>query len=218
MDSTHSCSKPHLTSFELCYTPSDGVPTRQFLDFFENTPHLRKVRLLFVTPTSSAQNGRLVSLSCLKRMDIFGDEPSSPLLNRLIILVGAKLATEAALGTGGLPMECLLPRSLDNLRNLSSLTSIHLRMDKRTRMRFTGPNGQVCMAFSDPRGDLARSVVESLALFDTSKTERLKIEHGDLSSYGPPHRTLLPMKHLRTLTLSQCAAPHLFTRALDPRK
>ena len=25
------------------------------------------------------------------------------------------------------------------------------------------------------------------------------------------------MKHLRTLTLSQCAAPHLFTRALDPR-
>jgi hypothetical protein len=207
----------NLTSFELCYTPSGGIPTRQFLDFFENAPHLHKIRLYFVTSTSSTQNGRLVSLSCLKRMDVFGDKPPSPLLNHLIIPIGAKLTTEAALGARGLPMESLLPRSLYNLRNLSGLTNIHLRMDRRTRMRFAGPNGQVCMAFLDPRGDLARSVVEHLAQFDTSKTEQLKIEHGDLPSYGPPHRTLLPMKHLRTLTLSQCVAPHLFTRALDPR-
>jgi hypothetical protein len=60
------------------------------------------------------------------------------------------------------------------------------------------------------------SVLGSLARFDTSKTERLKIDYGNSPSRDPPYRALLPMKDLRTLTLSRCTSPHIFVHALHP--
>jgi hypothetical protein len=59
-------------------------------------------------------------------------------------------------------------------------------------------------------------MLESLARFDTSKTKRLKIDCYNLPSSDPLYRALLPMKHLRILTLSQYANPDIFTHALDP--
>ena len=203
----------NLTSFELRYVMYE-VSIRQLLDFFESAPRLRKIQLLHATPASGAPNGRLVSLACLKWMNITGDWSPSLLLDHLIIPVGAKLTIFNA--SSGHLIENLLPKSLDNLRNLFNFTDIHLGIyDYNPDIQFSGPNGQVRM-FIPPRDNATCLVLESLDRFDTSKTERLQIDYGYSPSGGPLYRALLPMKHLRTLTLSRCTSPDIFIRALDP--
>jgi hypothetical protein len=205
----------NLTSFTLCNTSPRNLPIRQFLDFFESVPHLRKVCLSNATPISGAQSGRLVSLAYLERMNIIGDGPPSLLLDHLIIPVGAMLITQAT--SYGPLTENLLPRSLDNLRNLPDFIKIDLLMNELyPTIEFSGPNGQVCMITITPPGDVTCLVLGSLARFDTSKTERLKISRGNPLSSDPLYRALLPMKHLRTLTLSDCTSPEIFTHSLDP--
>jgi hypothetical protein len=205
----------NLTSFVLADTSPRDIPIGRFLDFFESAPHLRKIKLLVATPISGAQNGRLVSLVCLKWMEINGSEPPSFLLDHLIIPVGAKLQTE---GTSRGPLiETLLPRSLDNLRNLPNFTNIRLLIHKcYTQVQFIGPNGGVCMVPETRRVDTTCLALESLARFDTSKTERLEINRGNSPSSDPPYQALLPMRDLRTLTLSHCTSPDIFIHALDP--
>jgi len=66
------------------------------------------------------------------------------------------------------------------------------------------------------RVDITHLVFESLARFDTSKTEQLKIFHGNPSSMIAPHQALSPMGNLRSLTLSQCKNPFAFINALHP--
>jgi hypothetical protein len=205
----------NLTSFELGHTIPDHVTIRELLDFFESTPHLRKIKLLFATPTSGAQHGRLVSLACLKRMNIVGEEPPYLLLDHLIIPAGAELTTEGA--SDDPLIENLLPKSLDNLRNLSGFTKIHLHFDAfNPHMQFSGPNGQVRIYLSN-RGDTTCLALESLARFDTSKTEWLKIDHGNSPSNDPP---LPSASSHETPThphvLSQCTSPDVFIHALDP--
>jgi hypothetical protein len=201
----------NLTSFELWHTTPDDFSIRQLLDFFESAPRLRTIDLLHATPTSGAQHGRLVSLDCLKSMAVIGDETPSLLLDHLIIPVGAKLSTQ-----GGPLNEGLLPRSLDNLKNLSGFTDINLHIDgSDPYIRFSGPNGQVRM-YIHPNDDTTRLMLESLARFDTSKTERLQIDYGHSHSRDPPYQALHPMDHLRTLILYRCTSPDIFIHALDP--
>ena len=59
-------------------------------------------------------------------------------------------------------------------------------------------------------------MLESLARFNTSKTERLRIDYGDPPSSDPPYQTLLPIKGLRSLTLSRCRNLAFSIHALDP--
>jgi hypothetical protein len=205
----------NLKSFSLCYTLPGHVPIRGLLDFFESASRLHEVSLYFATPTSGAQNGRLVSLVCLEEMSVIGDEPSSLLLDHLIIPVGAKLTTRAV--SHGPITANLLPRSLDNLKNLPNFTDIHLCMDEfHRRVQFSGPNGQVWMVPVTPGVNPTDLVLESLARFDTSKTERLNIDQAASSSSDPLYRVLIPMKHLRAITISQCTSPDIFIHALDP--
>ena len=204
----------NLTSFELGHTIPDHVSIREFLDFFESAPRLRKIELVFASPTSGAQHGRLVSLARLKWMNIVGEEPPYLLLDHLIIPAGAELTTQGA--SDDPLIENLLPKSLGNLRNLSGFTKIHLHFDAyNPHMQFSGPNGQVRIYLSH-RGDTTCLALESLARFDTSKTEWLRIDHGSSPSNDPPYRALLHMEHLRTLVLSRCTSPDIFIRALDP--
>jgi hypothetical protein len=72
------------------------------------------------------------------------------------------------------------------------------------------------MTLISSRDDSTDLGLESLADFDTSKTERLEISRGDLLSGYPLHQALLPTKDLRTLTLFVCNTPHIFIRALQP--
>ncbi|KAF9643192.1 hypothetical protein BDM02DRAFT_3123737 [Thelephora ganbajun] len=61
-------------------------------------------------------------------------------------------------------------------------------------------------------------VFESLALFDTSKTRQLELINSSLLHDDLPYQALLPMKSLRTLTISRCHNLSSFLRALDPER
>ena len=205
----------NLTSFSLWYTSPGVVTIHHLLDFFEGAPRLREIDLPTPTPGPRVQDGRLVSLAYLKRAEFFEGETTSVLLNHLSIPVGARLTT-----WGGLPgplVEDHLPRSLDNLRNLSNFTRIHLRVPPWISfLGFSGPNGQVRMFSMSPQANTTCLVLESLARFDTSTTKRLRIDYGDPPSMDSTYQTLLPMKSLRTLTLFRCRDPHFFIDALHP--
>ena len=206
----------NLTSFILSYTPSGAVSIGQLLDFFESAPHLEEVKLYFATPTAGAQNGRSVSLACLKNMCIADDDHApSILLDHLLIPIGVKLEIQADLV--GSVIGGHLPRSLDNLKNFSGFTTIKLYPDKHySQMEFSGPKGQVNITLSTFRDDPADLTLGSLAEFDTSTTEKLEIEGGYLLTGNPLRQALLPMEELRSLTLSGCANPDIFIRALQP--
>ena len=204
----------NLTSFTLGNVPPGEISVMQLLDFFENAPYLREVNLYFVTPTPGAQGGRLVSLACLKWMKINSGGPPPVLLDHLLIPVGAELVLRANLFNslvGG-----FLPRSLDNLRNLSNFTAIQLFIDEwRPCTMFSGPNGQVSVITTVSRVNETNLVLESLAQLDTSRTERFRIKNG-APLFRELSRALLPMKDLRALMSHECHNPHIFARVLYP--
>ena len=203
----------NLTSLRL--VNASPISTGQLLDFLEGALHLREVDLYFKTPTSGDTNGRLVSLTCLKRMCIWG-KPSPVLLDHLLVPVGACLAAKVDLPRS--PIEDHSPKFLENLRNLPSSTTIELIAGVKPQMQFSGPNGEVCMDPSNTYGDGIQFILKSLSLFDTSKTEQLKIDFENRPSTYPLHEVLLPMKDLRTLKLCRCASPNVVIHALDPRE
>ena len=208
----------NLTSFKLHYMSLGEVSIGQLLDFLESAPRLRKANIYEATPTSGAQNGRLVSLPCLKRMEITGGGSASPLLDHLLIPVGARLEIEVELPSP--PIKDRPPRFLDNLRNLPNFTKIELDSGgSGPQMELSGPNGQIAIIAMIPRSsqvDKTCLILESLDHFDTSKVEQLETYCGDSPSSDPPYRALLPMEHLRVLTLDHCASPHTFIHALHP--
>ena len=203
----------NLTSFDLWCAPPGEVSVRHLLNFFENAPRLRKIN--FDTPTTSGvRNGRLVSLKHLKKVVMVGDALPSILLDHLLVPVGAKLTTR--IDIYGPMFENHLPRSLDNIRNLSGFTRVRLCLDSLySNVQFSGPNGQVHMFSLTSHGNPTHLAFGSLGRFNTLKTERLRIDYGDPLSSDSVYQVLLPMKDLRTLTLNQCRNPH-FIRALCP--
>ena len=205
----------NLTSFKLHYMSLGGVSVEQLLNFFESAPRLRKVNIYKATPTSGARNGRLVSLPCLKRMEITGDGSASPLLDHLLIPVGVRLEIEVDFPSP--PIKDHPPRFLDNLGNLPNFTKIQLCGGRfGPQMEFSGPNGQFAMIPLSSQVDKTRLVLESLDYFDTSKVEQLEISGCDSLSNDPLYRALYPMEHLRALALNYCASPHIFVHALHP--
>ena len=202
----------NLTSFTLCLMSPGGLSIRQLLDFFESAPRLRKIVLYSATPASGGQYGRLVSLGCLKRMDILWGGPSSFLLDHLLIPVGAKLTNSVP--SFGPALEDYLPRSLESLRNTSNFTKVTLLINKHyTTLELSGPNGQLRIV---SHVDTTHLALESLTRFDTSKVERLEIFSRNRPLGGPAYKALLPLENLRTLTLSRCENPYAFIFALYP--
>ena len=194
----------NLTSLTLYNTSPASVG--RLLDFFESAPHLRDIHLSLESPIPDAQNGRLVSLACLKTMWI--DGLSSVLLDHLLIPVGARLNTEIDLSTHP-------PRFLDNLKNLLNFTEIGLsEWGPIPRMGFSGPNGEVNMWADCSRG--ISSMVEVLTQLDTSKTKLLAAMCTDDLSSASIYQALLPMKDLRAIVISQCSTALAFIHTLDP--
>ena len=186
----------------------------QLLDFFESAPLLLNVELTFATPKSGAQDGRLVSLARLRWLLIHGPDPPSLLLDHMLIPAGADMITH--LDSPDFQIEDHLPRSLDNLRNLSNFTKIGVHFVRDlVSVKITGPNGRARL-ISTPDELLDTSLLpRSLAILDTSKSERLQIIKS-----GPPsedlRQTLLSMNNLRTIALSLCQDLHSFILALNP--
>jgi hypothetical protein len=205
----------NLTSFKLSCGSPGGATIGQLLDFFESAPHLRKVGLCFPSLISRAQDGRLVLLACLKRMEVAGSDLTFALLDHLLIPVGADLKMDVDLRDP--PNWDCSPRLLNNLRNFANFTNIHICFEEHyTQMQFSGPNGRVEMLSEIPRFGDTSSVLESLDQFDTSKVEWFRIDLGESPLSDFSHQVLLPMKHLRTLTLYYRGSPHIFVHALHP--
>ena len=207
----------NLTSITLIHMwwGEDSIKdsAKQLLDFLESAPHLRTVNLL-VIPTRDDQDGRLVSLARLERMEITGGGSASPLLNHLLIPVGANLRIEVVLPSP--PDKDHLPRFLDNLRNFPDFTDIRLIIaGYDMQMQFSGPNGQVEIIPRSHRFVDTGSVLESVNQFDTSNVKRLRIDSSNSPSTDLSYRVLLPMKRLRTLAL-HCGGPHNSVHALHP--
>ena len=217
-------SMVNLTSFRPVYASPGEVSVSRLLDFFESAPFLRDIGLRdaghhgvglpFTIQTPGVQGGRLVSLGCLERMEIADDRSTPLLLDSMLIPVGAHLIIEVDLPSP--PIMSHPPRFLDNLRNFPDFTTISLSCDWRLHTQFSGPNGQVKMIPRASRVDRTCLVLQSLGQFDTSNIERLAIYYGNPPSSDPPYRALLPMKHLRTLSLNKCENPHIFVHALHP--
>ena len=204
----------NLTTFELGYVVDPRVTVGQFLDFFEGAPSLLTVELIFSTPNSGAQNGRLVSLARLRKLTFYGWEPPSLLLEHLLIPVGTEMKID--LDSNGPRIEDFLPRSLDNLRNFSNFTKIRLHFRTRTvSMQFAGPNGRVLTTTMSAGDDVNSSVTQSLAALDISKTKWLEIVGSEPLSEDF-HQVLLSMQNLRTLSLSLCEDLRSFVLALAP--
>jgi len=206
----------NLTSFTLSNISSGAFSIRWLLDFFESAPYLEEVKLCYSTPTTDTQGGQLVSLACLKSLEIDSDRPTSILLGHLLIPAGAKLEIQANLIISTIGE--LLPRSLDNLRNLSDFTAIELCPEGNyyQDIKFSGPNGQVAITIRSFRDNRTGSILRSLAELDTSKTERFEINTDNLLSREPIYQALLLMKGLRTLMVSRCINPDIYICALQP--
>ena len=181
----------NLTSFILASTPPGEISTKQLLDFLESAPRLHKFEL-YCTPLASSDNsGRLVSLTHLKNLAIHGNQPTSLLFDHLLIPVG--VVSETELESPRYPLEDHLPRSLDNLRNLSGFTQLHLHLEGRDLdVQFGGPSGRARMSSLRPQGDITRSVLESLARFDTPAVKQLEVIHNNPPSDDLPYQVLPP--------------------------
>jgi hypothetical protein len=200
----------NLASFSL-YSCGSTASVEQLLDFFESSPRLTEVKLFFTGPTQGVGDGRLVGLAHLKRLSVSGIQPPHLLLDHLIVPVGANVST--IFRSPGPCIEDHLPRSLDNLRNFTHFTEIHLLYQPElASVRFTGPNGQVCIASSSPGPDAERIVPRSLAPLDTSKTRYLEITNCTLTT--ELHEVLASLTDLHTLIISRCRDTFAFLLGL----
>ena len=222
---------PNLTTFSLSCVPGDKISITQLLDFLESAPHLRHITFFKSIPDSSnAPAKRLVSLPYLNDLCIVAQPAHSILLNHLSIPVGASLTLKLTLEDNQSPILSHLPKSLNNLNNISHITAINLCFSLGQRsVRLNGPSGELYIRGNwtpvgggriGPTGLFLRS----LDKFDTSRIQWLTATRCDdrprpdtqVVTYAI-YQILHPMDDLRILTLTQCNnLPFILT--LNPNK
>jgi len=212
----------NLTLFEFRRSgPKTSIT--QLLDFFEQAPLLREIKIFYSFPLSSdAPAERVVSLPHLKLLRISEQAPHSMLLNHLHIPAGASATLEFEFGYEGFPIPDHLPSSLDNLGNIAHITSINLDFNLGPALRLKGPSGNLYMVgvshYLHPMLD--SRTLRFLPKFPISSTESLTIARyatsaGSNTEESAAYQTLLTMNDLRTLTLVNCINLS-FILALDP--
>ena len=201
----------NLTSFSLGYTRPGQSSVTDLLNFFESAPHLRKVQLHNASPTYDGQTGRLVHLRRLKRMVIFGWQSPSLLFDHLLIPADAKLTIRV-----DSRYSPHIPYTFHTIRDLTDLT-MHMHVAGfHPNIQFRQWGGEISIIPATPQIAPSCRVLESLALFDLSKVERLRLADGDLSEGGCLIGSALErMTHLRTLTISRCKNLSNFIPSLD---
>ena len=215
----------NLTTFYLHQMSGDEISVTHLLDFFERAPLLLRIKLEDSLPDSSdAPIQRVVPLPHLRSLHIIAEPAHSILLNHLYIPTGASVTLRFRYDPTGSPYLDYLPRSLDNLGNISHITSVNLDFNLGIALRLEGPSGALCVDGvmnvilpSDRRIDL-----QFLDKLPVSTTERLEIVQWDaLASLcfeeQFPYQTLLPMNDIRTLMLIDCAHP-CFITGLNPNR
>ena len=202
----------------------------QHLDFFESAPLLRTVALVNSLPrTSDAPPKRIVPLRHLNAFSIFTrGSPPSILLNHLHIPTGASLNLQFNFSGEESPLLDYLPEKYPNLRNLTHITAVNLRLHPREKyMRLSGSNGGLrLLACWGPQETDSYTmdcrILHSLGLSILSATQKLTISGYDHLEQNDPERcpvfqALSSTTNLRTLTLTECNNLP-FVLALDPEE
>ena len=216
----------NLTTFEFSRVPGGSILLNQILDFFESAPHLRHIRFHDSIPNSSnAPVERVVSLPHLKELSILAQPAHFILLNHLSIPARASLRLEFTISGRESPISSYLPKSPDNLNNLSHITAVNLCFGAEQKsMRLNGPSGELCITGNlVPGGDQPHGAIRllsSLNQFDFSRTQRLAITlycHRRDTPTQAETWVLRSMEDLRTLVLSRCSSLP-FILILNPNK
>lgn len=217
----------NLTTFDFRHVPSNEVSLTQLLNLFDCAPLLRNIQLWDAFPNSSdAPPEHIISLVCLESLTIIAQPAHSVLLNHLIIPTGVLLHQEFDLSSLESPIPSYLPETLENLNNISHITSISLSFKSGAFLRLKGPTGGLYMYGSWVSEAIYPPIVgcwvlHSLTLFDILRTERLAITYCKTSSLGfakhPVYETFFFMSNLQTLTLTNCFNLP-FILALNPKQ
>ena len=216
----------NLTAFDFRRVPGNKISVTQLLDFFEDAPRLREIKLRDSLPYSSnAPSERVVSLPHLRLLRIDAQPVHPILLNHLEIPTGAFITLDFKLSGERSQILDYLPRSIDNLNNISRITSVNLDFRSGVTIWFSGSNGDLYVSggwvFRRPIPPiLEHEILPSLDKFHISTTESLAIAHyGGLAhtkiEESDAYQTLFLMKNLRILTLTYCADLS-FIFALNP--
>ena len=214
----------NLTTFYIRQISDDGIPVTRLLDFFEHAPLLREIKLMDSLPDSSdAPTQRVVSLPHLRLLKMSSESALSILLNHLHIPAGSSVTLVFLFDDMQFPLLDYLPRSLDNLDNISHITSVNLNFDSGVVLRLGGPSGDLCII--DNCGDVSVPIdrfLKCLNRLPISSTERLEIAQCDASALSNieerfASKTLIPMNNIRALTLADCPNP-AFIHALNPKR
>lgn len=214
----------NLTTFDLSYTPENGILLTQLLDFFESAPRLSHVYLHNSIPGfSNAPTQRVLSMAHLESLTIIAQPVHSILLNHLSIPAGAAVFSEFSCSDARFPIQSYLS-SLDNLRNLSHIAAVNLRIGPEYRaIRLSGPSGELHVRGMSENGGTSQGTkrfLRSLDLFNFSRCQWLAVTltaYELASSIAASYQLLDTMKAVRILTLSQCTNLP-FISALDPDK
>jgi hypothetical protein len=167
----------------------------------------------------------MVYLPYLRSFRISTRPAHSILLNYLHIPAGASVTLASRPSEEGPPIPDYLLRSLDNLSNISHITSVNLNFDSQMGVRFKGPSGglYVINTWDGKRLPiLDHRILQSLNKFPISTTERLAFTRYHITAHSKTeksgvYRTLLLMHNLRTLTLTNCLNLS-FILALNPSR
>ncbi|KAF9647934.1 hypothetical protein BDM02DRAFT_3187558 [Thelephora ganbajun] len=208
---------PRLTNFVLRHVMPNKISVTQLLDFFMNAPLLRDIELYSIPDSSDAPPGRVVSLPCVKSLDVSaGWTNSSILLNHLSLPPGAWLDLEFNFSGEESPLPKFLPKAIENLQNISCITSVYLDLySEEISMRMDGPSGRLSVLGCRedwPGASVVHSnrrVLRSLDYFVLSKIQRLAITNYQFPGLkeidiSPPHHILDGMNDLRILRLVEC--------------
>ena len=218
----------NLTTLDFHGGSDDNISTTQLLNFFEHAPLLSHIRLIDSLPDSSnAPAERVVSLPHLTWLKVSAGPVHSILLNHLHIPTGASMTLDFEFDGESSPIMDYLPITLNNLKNISHITSINLAFNSGVAMRVNGPSGGLYVVGTwdspeIPSPMLNHQILRSLNQLSISTTERLAISQYHVLAHpktedSGAYQVLLPMNNLRTLTLINCHNMS-FILALSPNR
>ena len=213
----------NLTTFDFRWVP--GASVTQLLDCFEHAP-LREIWLIESLPDSSdAPAERVVSLPHLRMLEISAKVAHSILLNHLLVPTGAFVVLQSEFNDRSPPIPDHLPRSVDNLDNISHITSIGIYSDMGIGMWFNGPSGGLYVGGEWSGSNFIPAALDGrifwpLNNFRISTTERLAISQGCYpedpgAGESGAYQILLLVNNLRILRLTDCIILS-FVLALNP--
>ena len=221
----------NLTVFNLSNIPAYKVLLTHLLDVFESAPHLHDVQLKHsALDPSNIPPGRIATLPNLKKLMTIGYFDNSILLRHLSIPSGAQVVLEFTFRGGDSSIPRHIPYTLDNLHNLSHITSMNLCFGpKRRAMRLKGPSGELYTLGNWIRGRVDPEVGTARLLpffnrFDISKCQFMGItQYCSRTNPSLPitawatYQFLFPMGNLRVLTLIESDSL-AFILSLNPDK